>query len=261
MKAQQLLYGPFTKLLPNFRLVDFDDKPSTLVDFTVPTEGYEAPWGMAKLNFIYDSARVAETPGSIRELLEWAQAHPGRFTYPAPPDFLGSTFLKQVLIELAADPAFLQQPVADEAQVEQAARPLWEYLDALHPHLWRGGETFPASGPAQRQLLDDGAVDITLSFYPSEAASAITNDLLPETARSFVLDGGTIGNTHFVAIPFNAHAVERALAVAHFPLCPETPAVKPNPAAWGAAPVLALSPLPTAQRPAFEPPPRSPATP
>src|SRR3546814_1979072 len=72
---------------------------------------------MAKLNFIYDSARVAETPGSIRELLEWAQAHPGRFTYPAPPDFLGSTFLKQVLIELAADPAFLQQPVADEAQV------------------------------------------------------------------------------------------------------------------------------------------------
>src|SRR3546814_9701148 len=34
MKAQQLLYGPFTKLLPNFRLVDFDDKPSTLVDFT-----------------------------------------------------------------------------------------------------------------------------------------------------------------------------------------------------------------------------------
>src|SRR3546814_3741782 len=90
MKAQQLLYGPFTKLLPNFRLVDFDDKPSTLVDFTVPTEGYEAPWGMAKLNFIYDSARVAETPGSIRELLEWAQAHPGRFTYPAPPDFLGS---------------------------------------------------------------------------------------------------------------------------------------------------------------------------
>src|SRR3546814_19773445 len=80
MKAQQLLYGPFTKLLPNFRLVDFDDKPSTLVDFTVPTEGYEAPWGMAKLNFIYDSARVTETPGSIPELPKWARATPGRFT-------------------------------------------------------------------------------------------------------------------------------------------------------------------------------------
>ncbi|HEY9549183.1 MAG TPA: ABC transporter substrate-binding protein [Kiloniellaceae bacterium] len=260
MKAQQLLYGPFTKLLPNFRLVDFDDKPSTLVDFTVPTEGYEAPWGMAKLNFIYDSARVTETPGSIPELLEWAQAHPGRFTYPAPPDFLGSTFLKQVLIELAADPAFLQQPVADEAQVEQAARPLWEYLDALHPHLWRGGETFPASGPAQRQLLDDGAVDITLSFYPSEAASAIANDLLPETARSFVLDGGTIGNTHFVAIPFNANAVEGALVVANFLMSPEAQAVKQNPEAWGDDTVLALSKLGSSQRRLFASLPLSKAT-
>src|SRR3546814_7057891 len=113
------------------------------------------------------------------------------FTYPAPPDFLGSTFLKQVLIELSPDPSFLQQPVASEAQVEEAARPLWEYLDALHPHLWRGGDAFPASGPAQRQLLDAGEVDIALSFYPSEASSAIASGLLPATARTFVLDGGS----------------------------------------------------------------------
>src|SRR3546814_7673700 len=39
-------------------------------------------------------------------------------------DFLGSTFLKQVLIELSPDPSFLQQPVESEAQVEEAARPL-----------------------------------------------------------------------------------------------------------------------------------------
>src|SRR3546814_7930794 len=95
---------------------------------------------MAKLNFIYDSARVGKPPDSIPALLDWAKAHPGRFTYPAPPDFLGSTFLKQVLIELSPDPSFLQQPVESEAQVEEAARPLWEYLDALHPHLWRGGD-------------------------------------------------------------------------------------------------------------------------
>src|SRR3546814_13467739 len=76
--------------------------------------------------------------------------------------------------------------------------------------LWRGGDAFPASGPAQRQLLDDGEVDIALSFYPSEASSAIASGLLPETARTFVLDGGTIGNTHFVAIPFNATAAEGA---------------------------------------------------
>ena len=260
MKQQDLLYGPFTQVLPNFRLVDFDDKPSTLVDFTVPTDGLEAPWGMAKLNFIYESARMTETPGSIPALLDWAAANPGRFTYPAPPDFLGSTFLKQVLIELAPDPAFLQQPVASDAQVEQVARPLWEYLDALHPHLWRGGQTFPASGPAQRQLLDDGEVDITLSFYPSEASSAIANDLLPQTARTFVLDKGTIGNTHFVAIPFNAKAAEGAMVVADFLMSPKAQAVKQNPEAWGDDTVLALAKLTSGQRHLFETLPRGVAT-
>ncbi len=252
MKDNALLYGPFTQALPNFQLVDFEDKPSTLVDFTVPTEGLEAPWGMAKLNFIYDSARVAETPGSIPALLNWARANPGRFTYPTPPDFLGSTFLKQVLIELAPDPAFLQQAVVDDSQVEQVAQPLWEFLDALHPHLWRGGDTFPASGPAQRQLLDDGEVDITLSFYPSEASSAIANGLLPETARTFVLDRGTIGNTHFVAIPFNATAAEGALVVANFLMSAEAQAQKQNPEVWGDDTVLAMAKLDPAERRRFE---------
>ncbi len=260
MKEQNLLYGPFTHVLPNFRLVDFDDKPTTLIDFTVPTDGFEAPWGMAKLNFIYDSARLDSPPGSIPELLDWARANPGRFTYPTPPDFLGTTFLKQVLIELAPDPAFLQRPVESDSQLEQVARPLWEYLEALHPHLWRGGKTFPASGPAQRQLLDDGEVDITLSFYPSEASSAIANGLLPETARTFVLDRGTIGNTHFVAIPFNATAAEGAMVVANFLMSPKAQSVKQNPEAWGDDTVLAMSKLTPGQRHLFEVLPRGIAT-
>src|SRR3546814_440223 len=167
-------------------------------------------------------------------------------------DFLGSTFLKQVLIELSPDPSFLQQPVESEAQVEEAARPLWEYLDALHPHLWRGGDAFPASGPAQRQLLDDGEVDIALSFYPSEASSAIASGLLPETARTFVLDGGTIGNTHFVAIPFNANAAEGAMVVANFLLSPEAQAMKQSAEVWGDDTVLALSKLSASERRRFE---------
>jgi putative thiamine transport system substrate-binding protein len=252
MKRNGLLFGPFTDALPNFDLVDFDGKPTTLVDFTVPTDGLEAPWGMAKLNFIYDSARVEETPKSIPGLLDWAQPHPGRFTYPTPPDFIATTFLKQVLIELAPDPDFLQQPVRDDAQVEMMAAPLWEYLDALHPHLWRGGKTFPASGPTQRQLQDDGEVDISISFYPSDASSFIANDLLPDTARVFVLEKGTIGNTHFVAIPFNARSKEGAMVVANFLMSPEAQARKQSPEFWGDDTVLEVTGLAAADRRLFE---------
>jgi putative thiamine transport system substrate-binding protein len=259
MKANGLLYGPFTQALPNYALVDVETKPSNTVDFTVPVDGLEAPWGLAQLNFIYDSARTPLPPRTITALLDWTRANPGRFTYPQPPDFTGSTFLKQVLISQISDPEILQHPV-DPTRFAAITQPLWDYLDALHPHLWRGGTVFPASGPAQRQLLDDGEIDITLSFYPSEAASLIRNGLLPESARAYVLDGGTIGNTHFVAIPYNARAKAGAMVVANFLMSPEAQARKQDPAYWGDHTVLAMNKLDAAGRTLFDALPHDPAT-
>ncbi len=252
MKRQGLLFGPFTEVLPNYQLVDFAGKPTTRIDFTVPVEGLEAPWGMAKINFIYDSARVRDTPRSIPAFLGWAGAHPGRFSYPAPPDFTGSTFLKQALIELTPDAAILQEEAPDDTAFTRATAPLWAYLEALHPRLWRGGKVFPASGTQQLQSLDDGELDIAISFYPSDAASMIVNGRLPETARVFVLDGGTIGNTHFVAIPYNASAKEGALVVANFLMSPEAQARKQSIEAWGDQTVLAMDKLSPQDRRRFE---------
>ncbi len=249
MKDQGLLFGPFAEQLPNFALVDVENKPTTRLDFTVPTEGLEAPWGMAKLNFIYDSAVLETPPRSMAAILAHAKAHPGRIAYPAPPDFIGSTFLKQVVYETAADASALQRPAG--ADFEAVTAPMWAYLDALTPHLWRGGRVYPKNGPALIRLLDDGEVDIAISFYPAEASSAIAAGLLPETARSFVLDGGTIGNTHFVAIPYNAKAREGAMVVANFLMSPEAQARKENPEVWGDNTVLAVDRLDAAGRKLF----------
>jgi putative thiamine transport system substrate-binding protein len=250
MKAQSLLFGPFAEALPNDRWVDAVGKPATRVDFTVPIDGLEVPWGMAQIVFLYDTARVGTPPRSMTALLAWAEAHPGRFTYPAPPDFTGSTFLKQALYGLATNPAALQQPATDSGFAEITA-PLWPWLDRLHPRLWRGGTTFPANDQAQRQLLDDGEIDISLSFNPGEASSAIAQGLLPETVRTYVLDGGTIGNAHFVAIPFNATAKEGAMVVANFLLSPEAQLRKQDPAVWGDPTVLATEKLEPADREKF----------
>ena len=43
-----------------------------------------------------------------------------------------------------------------------------------------------------------------MAFNPAEASSLILAGRLPDTVRSFVFADGTIANTHFVAIPFNA---------------------------------------------------------
>ena len=59
MKQKGLLYGPFVDKLPNAKYIDTTDKPSNVIDFTVPVEGYESPWRLAQFVFIYDSAKVA----------------------------------------------------------------------------------------------------------------------------------------------------------------------------------------------------------
>lgn len=251
MKEQGLLYGPWAEDLPNWQFVDVEGKPAVTSDFTVPTEGLEAPWGMAQIIFYHDTARLAEPPRSIPALLDWARANPGRFAYPQPPDFLGSTFLKQAVMELAPDPSVLTEPVS-EARYQEATAPLWDYLDDLTPHLWRGGAAYPQSGPRLIQLMNDGEIDLALSFNPNEPQNAIANYELPDSVRSYVLDGGTIGNASFVAIPYNANAKEGALVLANFLLSPEAQAKKQNPGVWGNGTVLAMGRLAAEDRALFD---------
>ena len=249
MKRNDLLFGPWTAEAPNYRYVDTVNKKTTTVDFTVPVDHLEAPWGMAQVVFMYDTAHVPSPPKSIPALLDWAKANPGRYTYPQPPNFHGTTFLKQALIELASDPAVLQAPATDVAAV---TAPLWAYLDELHPLMWRRGEVFPQNGPAMTRLLDDGEVAIALSFQPAEASGLIAQGKLPDTVRTFVLENGTIGNTNFVAIPFNAKAREGAMVLANFLMSPEAQAHKQDPAVWGSFTVLDVARLSEADRAAFE---------
>jgi len=245
MKRQDLLMSPgWAEKLPNWRYVDVENKPTVRTDFTIPVDGLESPWGMAKLVFFHDSAKTdpASMPKSADELLAWAKAHPGRFTYPQPPDFIGSSFLKQVLAEKIADRALLLRPV-DEASFEEVTKPLFAWLDELNPVLWRSGRAFPQNYPAMKQLLADSEVDIIFAFNPSEASSAIAGGELPDTVRSFVFPGGTLANTHFVAIPYNAAAKAGALVLADFLISPEAQARKQDPKVWGDPTVLDMGRL------------------
>ncbi len=260
MKEQHLLYGPFAAALPNFALVDTVRKPSTLVDFTVPVEGYESPWRMAQIVYVYDSARTKDVPRSIPAMLDWARRHPGKLTHPTVRNFLGATFLKEALYELAPDPSLLQKPATD-ADFTSVTAPLWAWYDKLKPLLWRAGNEFPASGPAERQLLDDGEIDLMISFNPAEAAVSIASGLLPATARVYTMERGTIGNTSFVAIPYNAAHKEGAMVVANFLLEPATQARAEDVRGMGNITVLDLRKLTPADRRLFAALPQSPAMP
>ncbi len=260
LSEQRLLFGPFATKLPNYRWVDTGHIRSNVVDFTIPVDGMESPWRRAQIVFVYDARRVPEPPRSMAALAQWSARHPGRTTHPSVRNFLGATFLKQALYELAPDPAVLQRPATD-ASFAAVTAPLWTWYDALRPTLWRRGAQFPENGPAQRQLLNDGEIDLMISFSPAEAAVAQLSGQLPDSARTVVFDGGTIGNTSFVAIPYNAANKEGAMVVADFLLEPATQARAQDVREMGNFTVLDLAKLTPTERKRFEDLPRPPALP
>ncbi len=249
LKSAGMLFGPWAEQLPNWTFVD-QSKP-VRVDFSVPTDGLEAPWGTAQLTFIADKTVVATPPRSAQALLAFAQAHPGRVSYPKLPDFHGTTFVKQLLLELAPDRSALEQPVTPEA-FKRASGPLWSYLDRLHPALWRAGKAFPQGIAEMHRMLADGELNLSLTFNPNEAANLIASKQLPPSAYSFGFAGGTIGNVHFLAIPANAKAKAGAQVFANFLLSPEAQARKADITVWGDGSVLDPAKLPETMRVAMQ---------
>nr|NJM04682.1 ABC transporter substrate-binding protein [Desulfobacula sp.] len=259
MKENNLLYGPFSRKLPHYALADVKAKQNLLYDFTVPVDNLESPWGTAQLVFLYDSRKMPEHPKSMTDLLTFLEKHPGKFTYPAIPEFHGTTFIKQALMELMEDPDVLNHPV-NPADFDAHTRPLWKFLDRLHPLLWRKGGVFPAGASQMFSLLNDGEIYISLSFNPNAAAHAVESGELPPAVRTYVHASGTIGNAHLWPSPFNSSAREGAMVVADFLLSPQAQARKADPKVWGDPTVLDVQRLSPEDRALFDALPRPPAT-
>lgn len=250
MKQDKLLFGPFSEALPNYALVDVEGKPTTRQDFAESVDGLESPWGMAQLTFFADGAKLGKPPRSMAAWAELAKANPGRLTYPAPPDFHGTTFVKQALMETISDASLLARPV-EQAGFDTAAKPLFEFLQALRPNLWREGRQYPVSQADVTNMLADGTLLAGLTFNPNEPANLVAAGRLPSSTVAWQNEKGTIGNTHFVAIPVNAQAKAAAQVFADFLLSPVAQARKNDISIWGDPTVLAISKLPEAERARF----------
>ena len=234
------LYGPFTDRLPNASFVDFEN-PYVKFDFQQEVKGFECPWGNVQLAIIYNSKRVPAPPRNRAALLDWVKHNPGRFTFDN--SFTGMTLLKSWLIDLAGGGQALAGPF-DQAKYEAYAKALWAYVNELRPFLWKKGETYPAGVAELHQLFASGEVDFTMSNNDGEVDNKILQGLLPDTARAYVFDEGTIQNSHYLGIVKTARHVAGALVAVNFMISPEAQYEKLKPAVWGDGTVLAISRLP-----------------
>ena len=187
-------------------------------DFGTPVNGCEAAWQQANSALVYDSAALdAEDVASVDDLFAWAEANPGRFTYPAPPDFFGSMAVRTMLYDTVGGPDALLDEDVDPTSAEftEATAQTFERLNGLEPSLWRGGETYPQSQDDVEKLYSDGEISAFFTYGPGAVGPKVTDGLYPETTREAVLDIGNISNVSFLTIPANAEHQAAALVLAN----------------------------------------------
>ncbi len=257
-KQHNLLFGPYADKLPNQRFVDWSNL-TVKNDFGTPVDGMESPWGSAQMVMIYDAARTPDPPKSIPALIAWIKANPGRFTYPAPPDFTGSVLVRHFFY-YAAGTVDTWQKEYSAVDFSKAAKATYTLLSDLKSSLWRNGDTYPESPVKMNTLFADGQIDFSFSYHQGDASRNILDGLFPETVRTYVFDEGTITNTHFVAIPFNAQDTAAAMVVANFLLSPEAQLEKAKPEVWGDFPAISSGKLPALWQKNFTSLPRGKAT-
>ena len=234
LRQADALLADWAHVIPNARFVDWA-APEVNLDFGLDVAGFESPLGSAQFQFVYDSARIDpdQLPRSYADLAEWVRAHPGRFTYPAPPDFHGNRFIKQAFYEISDGPDRWLGGF-DAAGYAESSPDLWAYLEDIEPYLWREGKSYPPSIAELNRLFANGEIDITFTQLPAGIEADVAAGILPETARPFVFDTGTIGDSHYLAIPANASHPQAAMVLANLVLEPELQAAKLAPEnGWG----------------------------
>ena len=224
-KGAGLWLDDWARKLPNSRYVDWS-APIINRDFQVPVAAQESPWQGAAFVYGYDTDTVASPPRTFPALLAWAKAHPGRFTYPAPPDFTGAAFVRQVIQRLGS--------------VEKGLR----FLAELKPYQYEGGKQFPTSIDELDQLFANGQVDFDMSYNASFLNLGVKKGQFPSTVRPFLIGGGALQNTSYVTIPANAAHTAGAEVVANLLLEPRLQAAMANPAVLGTPAVLDPGRLP-----------------
>jgi len=246
LKESGVLWGDFVKNLPAREKV----KDATLVsDFGESVDGLEAPWGEAQFNFIYHSSQ-GEVPFTDHEgLKNYVKANPGAFTYPAIPDFTGSAFVRNIVIDILGEER-AQGMTAEEFR--DALTDVWSYLNEIKPYLWRKGETYPESQGKLDTLYRNGEVEVTMGYTINKVASKIATGEFTGDSKSFLLDRGTLFNNHYLSIPANSKNKAGAVYVINYLLSEEAQLAKQDPQNWGDSTILDMNKISAEAREAFE---------
>ena len=234
--------------LPNAKYVDWTN-PSIYSDFGLPVNGCEAPWATASSGLVYDSKVVPKSAvATLAGFVTWAKANPGKFTYPAPPDFNGSMTVRRLFYH-ANDGYSNFLGAYNASTFTPAMAKAAKFLNDLKPALWRKGETYPATIGDLEKLYANGEISAYFNYGALSSFANVKTGLFPTSTRVAAFKEGMIGNISYVAIPYNSPNKAGAQVIANIM---QTPAAQLKMQAEGIigspAIVMAKTPLAAAYR-------------
>jgi putative spermidine/putrescine transport system substrate-binding protein len=189
--------------LPSAKYVDWNS-PSVSSDFGTPVNGCEAPWATASSGLVYDSTVVPRSAvKTLSGFIDWVKANPGKFTYPAPPDFNGSMTARRLFYHANGGYSdFLGS--YDESKFKAGMEKTATLLNSLEPSLWRKGATYPANIGELEKLYANGEISAYFNYGALASFANVKTGLFPESTRVAAFAEGMIGNISYVAVPYNS---------------------------------------------------------
>lgn len=202
-RQADIWYCDWATKLPNAKYVDWTSS-SVNSDFGLAVDGCEAPWATASSGLVYDNKAVdSSSATSLSAFIDWIKAHPGQFTYPAPPDFNGSMTVRRLFYYANGGYSnFLG--AFDQAKFDAGMAKTAKLLNDLEPYLWRKGATYPATIGDLEKLYANGEVSAYFNYGALASFANVDKGLFPKSTRVSAFKEGMIGNISYVTIPFNS---------------------------------------------------------
>lgn len=239
-KQADLWLCGWAQTLPSAEFVDWESD-AIKFDFGTPVDDCEAPWNQAMSVITFDSSKVSsEDFSSVPAMVKWINANPGQFTYAAPPDFNGSMTVRRLFYDAVGGYDRLLGKF-DQTTYDELAPQAWEFLNSIEGNLWRGGTTYPQAIDEVEKLYASGEISAYISYNAGRSALLVADGVYRESTRSTTFTDGMIGNTNYVAIPFNSPASAGAKVVANILQSPEAQLRKADPSVLGYYPAIEMS--------------------
>ena len=120
---------------------------------------------------------------------------------------------------------------------------LWNWFDEVTPFLWKSGKTYPNNYLSLGQLFSDNELDIGLTFNIAYPKNEISKGSFKSSVKSFIPNIGSLANTHYLTIPYNAKNKNASKVVINYMISPEAQLEKQNSEIWGDPSVLSFEKL------------------